>query len=93
MHHWTKRLLVVAAAFSISSCLWGPGKFTSDLTLKRDVSFVLDYRGELVLQLPAGRRRGSAVDRRHGGLFGLRWEGYASNPVQQGATGQAKVRL
>ena len=30
----------------------GPGKFASDLTLKKDGSFVLDYRGEIVLQLP-----------------------------------------
>lgn len=52
MHHWPKRLLVIAAAVSLSSCLWGPGKFVSDLTLKRDGTFVLDYRGEIVLQLP-----------------------------------------
>ena len=52
MHHWPKRLLVIAAAFALSSCLWGPGKFASELMLKRDGTFVLDYRGELVLQLP-----------------------------------------
>jgi len=52
MHHWPKRLLVIATAALLSSCLWGPGKFVSDLTLKRDGSFVLDYRGEIVLQLP-----------------------------------------
>ncbi|MFL6752951.1 MAG: hypothetical protein ACJ8D5_07890 [Sphingomicrobium sp.] len=52
MHHWTRRLFVVAAALSLTSCLWGPGKFNSDLTLKRDGSFVLDYRGEIVIQLP-----------------------------------------
>jgi hypothetical protein len=52
MHHWPKRLFVFAAAFALSSCLWGPGKFASDLTLKRDGTFVLDYRGEIVLQLP-----------------------------------------
>ena len=52
MHHWPKRLLVIAVAVSLSSCLWGPGKFVSDLTLKRDGTFVLDYRGEIVLQLP-----------------------------------------
>jgi hypothetical protein len=52
MHHWTKRLLVVAAALSLTGCLWGPGKFASDLTLRKNGSFVLDYRGEMVLQLP-----------------------------------------
>ena len=52
MHHWTKRLFAIAAPLLLSACLWGPGKFTSDLTLKKDGSFVLDYRGEMVLQLP-----------------------------------------
>ena len=52
MHHWTKRLFVLAAPLLLTGCLWGPGKFASDLTLKKDGSFVLDYRGEIVLQLP-----------------------------------------
>ena len=52
MLHWTRRLLVVAAALSLTSCLWGPGKFGSDLTLKKDGSFTLNYRGEIVLQIP-----------------------------------------
>src|SRR3982751_3564307 len=52
MHHWTKRLFALAAPLLLTACLWGPGKFSSDLTLKKDGSFVLDYRGELVLQVP-----------------------------------------
>ena len=52
MHHWSKRLFAIAATLLLTGCLWGPGKFTSDLTVKRDGSFVLDYRGEMVLQLP-----------------------------------------
>ena len=52
MHHWTKRLLSVAAPLLLTGCLWGPGKFTSDLALRRDGSFVLDYRGEIVVQIP-----------------------------------------
>lgn len=52
MHHFAKRILIVAAPLLLTGCLWGPGKFTSDLTLKRDGSFVLDYRGEIVLQTP-----------------------------------------
>lgn len=52
MHNWTKRLFVLAAPLLLAACLWGPGKFTSDLTVKKDGSFVLDYRGEMVLQLP-----------------------------------------
>jgi hypothetical protein len=52
MHHWNKRLFAIAAPLLLTGCLWGPGKFNSDLTLKKDGSFVLDYRGEMVLQLP-----------------------------------------
>jgi hypothetical protein len=52
MHHWTKRLLAIAAPLLLTGCLWGPGKFASDLMLRKDGSFVLDYRGEIVLQLP-----------------------------------------
>ena len=52
MHQWIKRLLVAGAATLLTGCLWGPGKFTSDLVLKKDGSFTLDYRGEMVLQLP-----------------------------------------
>ena len=52
MHHWTKKLFVLAAPLLLTSCLWGPGKFASDLTVKKDGTFVLNYRGEIVLQLP-----------------------------------------
>jgi hypothetical protein len=52
MHHWTRRLFALAAPLLLTGCLWGPGKFTSDLTLRKDGSFILDYRGEMVLQLP-----------------------------------------
>ena len=52
MHIWGKRIFMAAAPLLLTGCLWGPGKFASDLTLKRDGSFVLDYRGEIVLQTP-----------------------------------------
>jgi hypothetical protein len=52
MHHWAKRLFLLAAPLFLTGCLWGPGKFASDLTLRKDGSFVLDYRGEIVLQMP-----------------------------------------
>jgi hypothetical protein len=52
MHHWTKRILVAAGALLLTGCLWGPGRFASDLTLRKDGSFVLNYKGEIVLQLP-----------------------------------------
>jgi hypothetical protein len=62
MQHWTKRLFALAAPLLLTGCLWGPGKFTSDLTLKKDGSFVLDYRGELVLQLPPDEETGPWTD-------------------------------
>lgn len=52
MHHWAKRLFVVAAPLLLTGCLWGPGTFTSDLTLRKDGTFTLDYKGEIVLQIP-----------------------------------------
>ena len=52
MHEFTKRIFIAAAPLLLTACLWGPGKFASDLTLKKDGSFVLDYRGEIVLQTP-----------------------------------------
>ena len=52
MHHWTKHLFAVAAPLLLTGCLWGPGKFNSQLTLKKDGSFSLDYRGQLVIQMP-----------------------------------------
>jgi len=52
MRHWIKRGLIAVAPLLLNGCLWGPGKFQSELTLKKDNSFVLDYRGEIVIQLP-----------------------------------------
>jgi len=52
MTHWTKRVFVAAAALLLTGCLWGPGRFASDLTVKKDGSFILNYKGEIVLQLP-----------------------------------------
>jgi len=52
MHIWTKRIVAAAATLLLTGCLWGPGRFTSDLTLKKDGSFILDYKGEIVIALP-----------------------------------------
>ena len=52
MRPLAKTLFAIAAPLFLASCLWGPGRFTSDLTLRKDGSFVLDYRGEMVLQIP-----------------------------------------
>jgi hypothetical protein len=52
VRHFAKRIFVAAAALLLTGCLWGPGKFASDLTLRKNGTFVLDYRGEIVIQLP-----------------------------------------
>ena len=52
MRHWTKKLIAAAAPLLLAGCLWGPGRFASDLALRKDGSFVLNYRGEIVLQTP-----------------------------------------
>ncbi len=49
---WRKWMFAAAAPLVLSGCLWGPGKFTSELALKKNGSFMLDYRGEVVLQVP-----------------------------------------
>ena len=46
MISWPKILLALAAPLLLNGCLWGPGKFASDLTLKKDGSFVLDSVGD-----------------------------------------------
>ena len=48
---WGK-LLAAAGALLLTGCLWTPGKFTSELALRKGGAFVLDYRGEIVLQTP-----------------------------------------
>ena len=67
MRQWTKRLFAVAAPLLLTGCLWGPGKFNSDLTLRKDGSFSLDYRGEIVLQIPTdpGTPRKRSDDQAH----------------------------
>ena len=52
MRNWPIGLFAACAALLLPGCLWGPGKFNSDLTLRKDGSFVLDYRGEIVLMTP-----------------------------------------
>jgi hypothetical protein len=53
---WGKILVAAAAPLLLGGCLWGPGKFTSDLALRKGGTFVLDYRGEIVLQLPEDKQ-------------------------------------
>lgn len=52
MTHWKRTLIALAAPLLLTGCLWGPGKFTSALDLRKDGSFTLDYRGEMVIAMP-----------------------------------------
>ena len=52
MRIWGKMLAVAVAPLMLSGCLWGPGKFESNLALNKAGNFVLDYKGEIVLQMP-----------------------------------------
>ena len=52
MRAWGKLLIAAAVALLLTGCLWTPGKFTSQLTLHKGGAFVLDYRGEIILQMP-----------------------------------------
>jgi len=52
MRIWGKLVVAAAAPLLLTGCLWGPGKFTSTLALNKAGTFVLDYRGEITLQMP-----------------------------------------
>lgn len=52
MRNWGKLAVAAAAPLMLSGCLWGPGKFTSNLTLNKAGTFVLDYQGEIMIQIP-----------------------------------------
>ena len=52
MRIWSKIAFVAMAPLLLTGCLWGPGKFQSELTLNKNGTFVLDYRGEVILQMP-----------------------------------------
>ena len=52
MRIWGKLVAAAVAPLLLTGCLWGPGKFTSNLALNKAGTFVLDYRGEIMLQMP-----------------------------------------
>jgi hypothetical protein len=60
MKHWTRRLFALGAMLLLAGCLWSPGKFTSDLLIRKNGSFVLDYRGEIYLQRPDDKDESAA---------------------------------
>ena len=52
MRIWGKLVAAAVAPLMLGGCLWGPGKFTSSLALNKAGTFVLDYKGEILLQMP-----------------------------------------
>jgi len=52
MRIWVKLIAAAAAPLLLGGCLWGPGKFASTLAINKAGTFVLDYKGEIMLQLP-----------------------------------------
>jgi len=52
MRAWGKMLVAAVAPLLLAGCLWTPGKFASELALRKGGAFVLDYRGEIILQMP-----------------------------------------
>jgi len=52
MRIWSRLAFIAAAPLLLTGCLWSPGKFQSELTLRKDGTFVMDYRGEILLQMP-----------------------------------------
>lgn len=57
MHHWKRTLVALAAPLLLTGCLWGPGKFSSALDVRKDGGFTLDYRGEMVIAMPDEPKR------------------------------------
>jgi hypothetical protein len=51
-----KILVAAAAPLLLAGCLWSPGRFTSDLTLRKNGTYTLDYKGQILLQLPESER-------------------------------------
>jgi hypothetical protein len=52
-----KMLIAAVAQLLLAGCLWTPGKFSSELALRKGGAFVLDYRGEIMLQLPDDKNK------------------------------------
>lgn len=52
MGAWGKWIIAAAAPLLLTACLWGPGKFNSTLALNKNGTFVLDYKGEIMMQMP-----------------------------------------
>lgn len=59
MGKWVRFIVAAAAPLMLTACLWSPGKFTSELTLRKNGTYTLDYKGEILFQLPEGKPQAS----------------------------------
>jgi hypothetical protein len=53
MRVWEKMAIAALAPLLATGCLWSPGKFTSELALRKNGTYTLDYKGEILLQMPS----------------------------------------
>ena len=87
MGAWGKMLVAAVAPLWLAGCLWTPGKFTSELVLRKGGAFVLDYRGEIFLQLPSDAEKRAEVpwsnDMARCYADGRAEEGFSGNPASQ----------
>ncbi|MEO8619070.1 MAG: hypothetical protein ABI412_06880 [Sphingomicrobium sp.] len=52
MFHRCRWAIAIAAPLTLAACLWSPGKFTSTLDVRKNGTFILDYRGEILFAMP-----------------------------------------
>ncbi len=52
MFHIGKPCFAIVAPLFLASCLWSPGKFASTIDLRKNGTFTLDYKGEILFAMP-----------------------------------------
>ena len=57
---WGRLIVAAAAPLLLTACLWSPGKFASELTLRKNGTYTLDYKGEILFQLPESEKEMTA---------------------------------
>ena len=53
---WGKFIVAAAVPLLLTACLWSPGKFASELTLRKNGTYTLDYKGKILFQLPESKK-------------------------------------
>jgi hypothetical protein len=58
---FTRMIGALALAMMLSSCFYGPGRFTSALDIRKDGSFAFSYTGEILFTMPDEMGRSGKV--------------------------------